>query len=65
MAQKFQSNVPKGGCRLSEKDDAKTRTSSIVLDHFGLLGVPLHEANLPRLGGALFLLAGVALICIF
>jgi transporter family-2 protein len=38
---------------------------SLALDHFGLLGVPVHEANLPRLGGALLLLSGVALICLF
>lgn len=38
---------------------------SLALDHFGALGVPVHEVNLPRLGGALLLLAGVALICLF
>lgn len=36
---------------------------SLALDHFGLLGVPVHAANLPRLAGAVFLLVGVALIC--
>ena len=38
---------------------------SLAFDHFGALGVPVHEVNLPRLGGALLLLAGVAPICLF
>ncbi|MEH3118263.1 MAG: DMT family transporter [Methylorubrum populi] len=38
---------------------------SLALDHFGGLGVPVHEASLPRLGGALLLIVGVVLICAF
>lgn len=36
--------------------------ASIVIDHFGLLGVPAHEASLPRLLGALLVIVGVALV---
>ncbi len=35
---------------------------SLVLDHFGLLGVPMHPVDLPRLLGVLCLVAGVVLI---
>jgi transporter family-2 protein len=35
---------------------------SLVFDHFGLLGVPVHEINGVRLAGAGLLLAGVILI---
>lgn len=36
--------------------------SSILVDHFGLLGFPRHPLSLARLLGALALLAGVLLI---
>lgn len=35
---------------------------SLVLDHFGWLGIPEHPVSLPRVGGAVLLLAGVILI---
>jgi transporter family-2 protein len=35
---------------------------SLVFDHFGLLGVPVHEVNPVRLAGAGMLIAGVVLI---
>ena len=36
--------------------------ASVVIDHFGLFGVPRHPADLTRIGGILLLGAGVALI---
>ncbi len=36
--------------------------ASIVIDHFGLFGVPRHEVDLRRIGGVLLLAGGVALI---
>lgn len=35
---------------------------SLAFDHFGLLGVPQHSANLIRVAGAAFLIVGVVLI---
>jgi transporter family-2 protein len=35
---------------------------SLVFDHYGLLGVPVHPANLVRLMGAAFLILGALLI---
>lgn len=35
---------------------------SLAIDHFGLLGVPEHPLDGKRLAGAVFLVAGVALI---
>jgi transporter family-2 protein len=35
---------------------------SLVFDHFGLLGVPLHPVNAVRLTGAALLLAGAILV---
>lgn len=35
---------------------------SLAFDHFGLLGVPQHPANLTRLAGAVLLLLGVVLV---
>ncbi len=37
-------------------------TGSIIFDHFGLLGVPVHPVNPARIVGALMLMAGVLLI---
>jgi transporter family-2 protein len=36
--------------------------ASLILDHFGLLGFPVHRINPGRIGGVLLLLAGVALV---
>jgi transporter family-2 protein len=36
--------------------------AALVLDHYGLLGVPTHPVNVGRLVGALLLIAGVVMI---
>jgi bacterial/archaeal transporter family-2 protein len=36
--------------------------ASIVIDHFGLIRVPVHELNIPRLAGAVLIVIGVALV---
>jgi len=36
--------------------------ASIVIDHFGLIRVPVHEASFPRIVGALLIGAGVAMV---
>lgn len=36
--------------------------ASLLLDHYGWLGVPVHEINLPRILGVACLIAGVVLI---
>jgi len=35
---------------------------SLAFDHFGLFGIPVHPASLPRLAGAALLITGVILI---
>lgn len=37
-------------------------TLTLVIDHYGLLGAPVREANLPRLLGVLLVVLGVVLI---
>jgi transporter family-2 protein len=34
-------------------------TAALLLDHFGLLGVPEHPTTLPRMAGAVLVVAGV------
>ena len=36
--------------------------ASMALDHFGLIGFPVRPINLPRIAGAMLLVAGVVLI---
>jgi bacterial/archaeal transporter family-2 protein len=36
--------------------------ASIAIDHFGLLGVPVQSASLPRVGGALLIVLGVVIV---
>ena len=36
--------------------------TSIVLDHFGLLNLPVHVVTLPRIGGAVLVMIGVAIV---
>ena len=36
--------------------------ASIAIDHFGLLGVPVQSASLTRVGGALLIVVGVAIV---
>ncbi len=38
---------------------------SIILDHYGLLGFSVHHATLPRIAGAVLMLGGLALVCLF
>ena len=35
---------------------------TVIIDHFGLLGVPVKEVSLPRAAGILLITAGVVLI---
>lgn len=35
---------------------------SLLLDHFGILGIPVHPINWQRLAGILFIIGGVLLI---
>ena len=35
---------------------------TLVIDHFGLLDVPVKEVSIPRIGGILLITAGVVLI---
>ena len=42
-----------------------TIVSSVVLDHFGLLGFDVHLVNLWRIVGAVLMIGGVVLICAF
>lgn len=39
--------------------------ASMLLDHYGLLGYPVHEASPMRLLGAALIVAGVALVRVF
>jgi transporter family-2 protein len=36
--------------------------ASMVIDHFGLIELPVHEASTPRIRGALLIVAGVVLV---
>jgi transporter family-2 protein len=36
--------------------------ASMVIDHFGLIQVPVHEASVPRVLGTLLIIAGVVLV---
>ena len=36
--------------------------ASIIIDHFGLIRVPVHELNISRLAGAVLIVIGVALV---
>ncbi|MFP4072097.1 MAG: DMT family transporter [Desulfovibrionales bacterium] len=36
--------------------------ASLYLDHFGMLGFPVHEMSLPRIFGCLLVIGGVVLI---
>jgi transporter family-2 protein len=35
---------------------------TLILDHFGFLGLPVKEINLARIGGILLISAGVVII---
>ncbi|TDQ42770.1 DMT family transporter [Aureibacillus halotolerans] len=36
--------------------------AAMVMDHYGLLSLPVHEINLPRLVGAALIIAGIFLV---
>jgi bacterial/archaeal transporter family-2 protein len=36
--------------------------ASLIYDHYGLLGFPIHEISMPRLAGALLVILGVVLV---
>jgi transporter family-2 protein len=36
--------------------------TSLAFDHFGLFGIPQHSVDLPRLLGAILLVAGAVLV---
>jgi transporter family-2 protein len=40
-------------------------TASIVLDHYGWVGFPVHPASLWRILGAVLMIGGVALVALF
>ncbi|MDF5208441.1 DMT family transporter, partial [Vibrio parahaemolyticus] len=35
---------------------------TLIIDHFGILGVPVREVSIPRIIGMLMIIAGVVLI---
>jgi transporter family-2 protein len=39
--------------------------TSLVMDHFGLLGFQVHEAGLGRMAGGVLMVVGLALIAAF
>jgi transporter family-2 protein len=39
--------------------------AALVMDHYGVLGLPVHQVNVQRVIGVVLLLAGVALIRVF
>lgn len=51
-----------GGTTLFALVVAGQLAASLALDHFGLLGYPVHPISLPRLAGVALLVAGVVLI---
>jgi transporter family-2 protein len=44
---------------------AANLTTSLAIDHFGLLSAPQHSANIWRVIGGVLMAFGVALICSF
>lgn len=55
--------VPRlGAALLTSLAIAGQLTTALVLDHYGAFGFPIHHISLPRVAGAVLLLAGVMLI---
>ena len=54
-----------GGAAFNGLVITATMICSILLDHFGLLGFSVHHANIWRILGAIIMLGGLTLICIF
>jgi len=51
-----------GGTTLFALVVAGQLAAALAMDHFGLLGYPVHPISLPRLAGVAFLVLGVVLI---
>jgi bacterial/archaeal transporter family-2 protein len=55
--------VPRlGAALLTSLAIAGQLTTALALDHYGAFGFPVHQISLPRVVGAVLLLAGVVLI---
>ena len=55
--------VPRlGAALLTSLAIAGQLTTALALDHYGAFGFPVHQISLPRVAGAVLLLAGVVLI---
>ena len=54
-----------GGAAFNGLVVTATMVTSVVLDHFGLLGFDVHAVNLWRVVGAVLMIAGVSLVCLF
>jgi transporter family-2 protein len=55
--------VPRlGAALLTSLAIAGQLTTALALDHYGAFGFPVHHISLPRVAGAVLLLAGVVLI---
>jgi bacterial/archaeal transporter family-2 protein len=55
--------VPRlGAALLTSLAIAGQLTTALALDHYGAFGFPVHHLSLPRVAGAVLLLAGVVLI---
>jgi bacterial/archaeal transporter family-2 protein len=55
--------VPRlGAALLTSLAIAGQLTTALALDHYGAFGFPVHHISLPRVAGAILLLAGVVLI---
>ena len=55
--------VPRlGAALLTSLAIAGQLTTALALDHYGAFGFPVHHISVPRVAGAILLLAGVVLI---
>ncbi len=54
-----------GGAAFNGLVVTATMVASILLDNFGLLGFDVHAVNLWRVIGAVLMISGVALMCLF
>ena len=54
-----------GGAAFNGLVVTATMVASVLLDQFGLLGFDVHVASAGRIVGALLMIGGVTLICLF
>ena len=54
-----------GGAAFNGLVITATMITSILLDHYGLLGFSVHPANVWRIVGGAIMLGGMTLICLF